>query len=370
MNPTGKKKIILVTLEGTINYGNRLQHYALQRTISNVGCIVDSLMVRPQKPWPLTRRVKHKMKELLAYGGAEKFKPAVSVSNRARKILRFNEQYLSHMIRIPVAEVRQTDWSGFDFAVTGSDQVWHNWHTKEIPDELSFYYLEFVDESKRVSYAPSFGFTAFSPEDIEQHRRGLMGMRALSCREREGCELIRELTGRDAQKVLDPTLLLTADEWSEIEKKPSFKLPDRYLLQFFLGDVTAEYRAEINRIAAVRGLQILNINDKTDPKHYAIGPDEFVWLVHHADTVCTDSFHASVFSISFTRNLRVFRRRQKGCEDMFGRLHDLLEPLGLRGLVYGEGDGLSTSLSEDAKTYLARERDVSLTYLKKSLNAE
>ena len=142
------------------------------------------------------------------------------------------------------------------------------------------------------------------------------------------------------------------------------------MLQFFLGDATPEYRSEIERIADERDLQILNINDKTDPKHYAIGPDEFVWLVHHADTVCTDSFHASVFSISFTRNLRVFRRRQKGCEDMFGRLHDLLEPLGLRGLFFGEGDGLSTVLSEDVKAYLARERDVSLTYLKKSLNAE
>lgn len=189
--------------------------------------------------------------------------------------------------------------------------MWHNWHNKSIPNELSFYYLEFIDESKRISYAPSFGFTAFPPEDIEQHRRGLMRMHALSCREQEGCELIRELTGREAQKVLDPTLLLTANEWPEIEKKPSFKIPNKYLLQFFLGEVTPEYRAEINRIAAARGLQILNINDKTDPKHYAIGPDEFVWLVHHADTVCTDSFHASVFSIIFERNLRVFRRKEK-----------------------------------------------------------
>ena len=68
--------------------------------------------------------------------------------------------------------------------------------------------------------------------------------------------------------------------------------------------------------------------------------------------------------------MRVFHREQKGFKDMFGRLQDLLEPLGLMGLVYGEGNGLSTSLSKDAKAYLARERDASLAYLKKSLNAE
>lgn len=364
-----KKHILLVTLEGTHNFGNRLQHYALQRVIEGCGCDVRSLMVKPI-PTLVNTKIKNTVKSVFAVCGIARFRTSASRGKRTVQFLTFNKHYITNIVRMSVDEARKTDWSGYTYAVTGSDQVWHNWHSRAIPDELSYYYLEFIDESKRVSYAPSFGFTAFPPEDIEQHRHGLMGMHALSCREREGCELIRELTGREAQKVLDPTLLLTANEWSEIEKKPSFKIPNKYMLQFFLGDATPEYRSEIERIADERDLQILNINDKTDPKHYAIGPDEFVWLVHHADTVCTDSFHASVFSISFTRNLRVFRRRQKGCEDMFGRLHDLLEPLGLRGLFFGEGDGLSTVLSEDVKAYLARERDVSLTYLKKSLNAE
>lgn len=361
--------VLLVTLEGTHNFGNRLQHYALQQAIKSCGCNVGSLMVKPV-PNLSDSKVKNAVKTVLAVCGIRRYKIHTSKSGRTAKFLAFNARRLTNVVRMPIDEVRRANWDDYAFVVTGSDQVWHNWHTKAIPDELSFYYLEFVEEAKRVSYAPSFGFTEFPEEDIEAHRRGLTGMRALSCREQEGCELIRELTGRDAQKVLDPTLLLTANEWSEIEKKPSFKLPDKYLLQFFLGDVTAEYRAEINRIAAARGLQILNINDKTDPKHYAIGPDEFVWLVHHADTVCTDSFHASVFSITFERNLRVFRREQEGLKDMFGRLHDLLEPLGLMNVVYGEGDALSAALSDEARSYLDQERKTSLMYLKKSLNAE
>jgi len=362
-------KVILVTLEGAFNFGNRLQHYALQRAMEGCGCNVGSLMTKPV-PVSGNAKAKNAVKSILAICGIRKCRISVNTGKRSSKFLAFNQQYLTNVVHMPVDKVRQFDWSDYSYAVTGSDQVWHNWHAKAIPDELSFYYLEFIDEAKRVSYAPSFGFTAFPPEDIEQHRRGLMGMHALSCREQEGCELIRELTGREAQKVLDPTLLLTAKEWAAIEKKPNFKLSDKYLLQFFLGDVTPEYRSEIKRIADERGLEILNVNDKTDTKHYAIGPDEFVWLVHHADTVCTDSFHASVFSITFERNLRVFLREQKGFKDMFGRLHDLLEPLGLLHLVYGEGNGLSTMLSDAAKAYLEHEREISLSYLKKSLSAE
>ena len=364
-----KERILLITLVGTFNFGNRLQHYALQHTLEKNGFTVDNYVGHVEQV-PAAVKLKRLVKIGLANAGVRKYQATLSKEKRTAKFQSFNKKYITNGICILVNKVHQHDWSNYSYAVTGSDQVWHNWHSKEIPDELRFYYLEFIEESKRVSYAPSFGFTTFPSEDIEQHRRGLMGMHALSCREQEGCELIRELTGREAQKVLDPTLLLTADDWRAIENKPDFKVPDKYLLLFFLGDITSEYRSEIKRIAEERGLQILNINDKNDPKHYAISPDEFVWLVHHTDTVCTDSFHASVFSITFERNLRVFHREQNGFKDMFGRLHDLLEPLGLMNLVYGEGEGLSTKLSEEAKAYLTSERDASLAYLKKSLSVE
>ena len=361
--------ILLVSLEGTSNFGNRLQHYALQHAIESIGYPVENLMVRTANPISKLQ-LRNGVKTLLTCCGMKKYRISLSKSKRKERLIDFNNRFLSHGIRVPANELQHRSWDGYAFAVTGSDQVWHNWHFQDIPEELSFFYLEFIEEKKRVSYAPSFGFTSFPPEDIEKHQRGLVGMRALSCREQEGCELIQELTGREAQKVLDPTLLLAAEDWAKIENKPHFRTSKHYLLLFFLGEVTSEYRQEITRIAEQRGLRIINVNDQTDPKHYGISPDEFVWLVRHADTVCTDSFHASVFSIIFERNLRVFRRKEKNFEDMFGRLSGLLEPLGLMNVVYGEGEGLSTKLSEHAKTYLARERDASLAYLKKSLNAE
>ena len=363
------KKLLLVTIEDRTNMGNRLQHYALQRVVERLGFEVDSLMVKNAPEISLKSKAKNTIRFLLALTGLGRFRQSLSLINRAEKNLAFNDKHLHRVIRLSVDVVRQKNWEDYTYAITGSDQVWHNWHSTTIPDELSFYYLEFIEEFKRVSYAPSFGFAFFPEEDLDAHHRGLMGMHALSCREQEGCKMIQELTGRVAQKVQDPTLLLTAEEWAGIEKKPRFRTPRHYMLQFFLGEVTQDYRAEIERISNKYGLIVLNINDKNDPRHYAISSDEFIWLIHHAHTICTDSFHASVFSIKFGRNLRVFKRNQMGFENMFDRLRNLLEPLGLMAVVYGEGDNLSTELKDNAKAYMTAERDKSLNYLKESLSS-
>ena len=362
-----KRKILLVTLEGTINYGNRLQHFALQTVIENLDYEVDSLLVLNAHSFPRSTRVKNRIKLWMNRFGVNRFNHDLSVSERAIHLGDFNNEYISHVIRMPVERVRQLGWTEYYCAVTGSDQVWHNWRVKAIPDELSYFYLDFMPIEKRISYAPSFGFTEFPEADIEAHKRGLNEMRALSCREQEGCELIEKLIGRKAEKVLDPTLLLTAEEWLSQEKKPRFHVPDHYMIQFFLGDLSADYQEEITRISVERKLTIINLQNVNDPLHYGLSPLEFIWMIHHADIVCTDSFHASVFSILFERNLRVFERISPQYGNMFGRLHDLLEPLGLMENVYEVGNNMSTILTDNAKTYLEHERQSSIDYLRRSL---
>lgn len=363
-----KEKILLVTLEGLINFGNRLQHYALQTAIEKCGFQVNSLMVKRQPVVSIKTKLKRMIKKTFAFFGNKKMIYSLSKEDRAERFIDFNNKHIHNAIHISVDQVRCFNWEEYAFAVTGSDQVWHNWHTDAIPNELSYYYLEFVEKKKRISYAPSFGFTSFPEEDLESHRRGLSEMQALSCREKEGCELIEQLTGRKAKNVLDPTLLLTVSDWTSIEEQPSFIMPNQYVLLVFLGEITYDYQEEISRIATERGLETLNINNLLDSKYFAVSPEEFIWLVRHAEVVCTDSFHASVFSIIFERNLRVFKRKQPGFEEMFGRIYDLLSPLGLIELVYGEGERLSTTLNEEAYTLLESARENSFAYLQTNLN--
>lgn len=361
-------KILLVTLYGESNFGNRLQNYALQSMVEKFGYEVVNLIVKPivVDSWKL--KAKTFLKLVLSRIGCSSAQKKYTKALRNKSFLVFREKYIKNLKYIPLGSISKTDFSAYSYGITGSDQVWHNWGN--IENELAYYYLEFIDPEKRVSYAPSFGFTEFPAEDIEDHRKGLMEMNALSCREQEGCNLIKDLIVRDAQKVLDPTLLLSREDWEKIEKRPDFSAPGDYLLMFFLGEITEDYHREIERIKTSNGLKVLNINDLNDPKHYAVSPDQFIWLIHNAKVICTDSFHASVFSIIFSRNLRVFERMGK-YENMFGRLHDLLEPLGLMDVVFGHGDGtkLSTVLSKEAAEYLERERASSLEYLHNALNS-
>ncbi len=362
------KKVLLVTLQGNHNYGNRLQNYALRQAIGKLGYCVDNLTVNAEaidRKTLKSRLLKDRFWVLIRRPG---FTEHCAKMQRLYACLRFSERYAPRMY-FSSDQVWQKDWSEYAFGVTGSDQVWHNWHHAYMERELEYYYLQFLPKEKRVSYAPSFGFTSFPEEDLPMHWEGLMGMAALSCREAEGSTLIRELTGRQAIKVLDPVFLLDPQEWSGIEKKPRFKIKKPYLLQFFLGTVTGEYRKEIDRIRTERGLEVLNINDPAEPKHYGISPTEFLWLIHNAEAVCTDSFHASAFSVIFGVGLRAFPRVQERMTDMFGRIRDLLTPIGLTDLAFGESrDGkLSTALSQEARSFLDAEREKSMLYLKQYL---
>lgn len=364
------KKVLLVTIQSN-NFGNRLQNFALQTILEQSGCNVINLIVNATDVSQM-QKAKNIVRSLLVTLGMKRFIPGVSVWERINSCKFFSASHIHNYLFIPREKLSKYNFEQFDVAITGSDQVWHNWN--RLKDELSYYYLEFINPDKRIAYAPSFGFKKFSEKDIEKHRQGLLGMKALSCREQEGCDLINELTGRNAQKVFDPTLLLTAKEWEEIEEKPKFIVPENYLLQYMLGSVSNEFQKEIKKISDLRKIQIINVNDIYDSKHYGISPAEFVWLIHHADTICTDSFHAAVFSIIFEKNLRVFERISPKLGNMFGRLHDLLQPLGLMKLVYGneasEVSDFSTVLGEQEKKYIQNEQKKSIKYLQDSLRCQ
>lgn len=254
--------------------------------------------------------------------------------------------------------------------MVGSDQVWHNWHeqTDIAPDDdLSYFYLEFMPHEKRIAYAPSFGFTEFPTEDKDEHIKGLNGMAALSCREKDGCELIKEETGREAEWVLDPTLLLEKGDWDKIANKPSYDVPNRFLLLYFLGNITEEYQAKIDEVAEKYQLKVINIlSPETYPDYYQTAPDEFIYLVSHASFICTDSFHATVFSIIYGKNFISFRRQQEGFMNMFGRIGDLLESTELVDHEY-EKDRIPINNVVDALARLRTRRIASIEYLKKTI---
>lgn len=329
------KKILLVTMQDNCNIGNRLQNYALQRILEQLGGKITNLDNGYTPKLSLKEHIKIEIKRILAFFGNEKCRSSVNKQFRRQAIEQFTNMNISNIMHVTYDNVFEKKWDEYDSAIVGSDQVWHRW--REEPKELPYYYLEFIPKEKRFSYAASFGFENFPVIDREKHIKGLREMHAISCRERSGCELVEVETGRKALQVLDPTLLLKAADWRSIEGDISqiVKPSDKFAFTYFLGDITKEYREFIDDIAKERGIRVINFMDMQDRKIARCGVGEFVKFIDCADYVLTDSFHCTVFSILFKKNFTVFRRKQDGFEKMFGRLEDLLSSTGKLNCVYG-----------------------------------
>lgn len=360
------KKLLLVTLQGA-NIGNRLQNYALQRIFEKMGFKVFTPYYNIPQCDTFIKRSKLRVKSLLGALGIKKYSYEFIMAKRRLVFLRFDRKYIHNRFKISFSRRKAINTEKYAAAVCGSDQIWHKW--SEDKNELRYFYLDFMPRDKRIAYAASFGFEAFEKEDIRLHREGINGIAFLSCRERSGQRLIKELTGRNAILAADPTLLISANEWKSIEKKPSFKFPERYILAYYLGGISEEAQNETKAFAQSRGLKIISIFDPVQMKYFYTSPDEFLWLVHHAEYVFTNSFHACAFSVIFQKRFMAFRRCEKGMEGMFDRIESLLESLDMGDCIFSGNITLldQQSQNSDIDNKLEIIKKESLSFLKEGL---
>lgn len=325
--------VLLVTLWGNKNYGNRLQTIALKKIISDKGFRVVCI---PNNNETIKSRIKRVVKESLGRLGFYYFRIQYLNSLRVcaikKSCRRLFEPKTKQLYQYTTRE--RIDYNDYSCAITGSDQVWHKW-TKN-PNELPYFYLEFMPPKKRISYAASFGFEIFPETDKEEHYKGLRGMRFISCREESGCKLVEEATGKPGTLVLDPTLCVERSYWDSLEEKPRYIKERPYLLVYMLGK-RDEYYDFIKKYAQLNDFEIIDLHDTNRKDVWKTTIGGFIWLVHHAEMICTDSFHCTVFSILYHRPFQIFRRRQKGFEHMFDRIETLLKLAGLENCEFDGG---------------------------------
>lgn len=358
------KRVLLVTLPDNFNLGNRLQNYALQTTLTKLDCnVVNAVCIKKKEDV-----IAYIRKLYLVKFGLEKDDFTIKRDTRIRKFYKFTRKYIVNRQVVRLNTIHKEDWTTYDYAITGSDQVWHNWwHEK---GELEYYYLQFIDANKRISYAPSFGFSEYPEEDVEIHKKGLSQIKHLSIREKEGAELIEKLVGKKAEIVLDPVFLLEKSEWRTIEKKPQYEINSPYMLVYFLGERTGEYRVMIEKVACERNLLVVDIFEADKTEYFYTTPDEFVWLIDNAEFVCTDSFHGVAFSTVFNKEFLVFKRNNTG--KMFGRIDNLLSILKIENRVYSNNNKLKNEKIDYTlvNEILLAERRKSIQYLRSAMNME
>lgn len=308
-------KVGIVTITSVQNYGNRLQNYALQRVLLREG--INTYTIYRQS-LSIVNRAKIILKRLLNIKYTVK-------DQRYYNFKKFNKKYIK-MKRYSIKLNAKTD-----AFISGSDQVWN-------PDFCfdSFYYLDFADKGKRMSYAASFGVETISDDKSKIIGKWIRGFKYISVRELNAIEMVKKMSSREAVLVLDPTLLLTSDEWREIESQPKDFNKQSFVVAYFLGKIPQE-ALNVIREYEVNGKEIVILEGDDTPfneiiskKTFAYNPSEFIWLFSHCDEVLTNSYHGTIFSLLFHKKFNIFKREIKGInKNMKSRLDSLIMMLDL-----------------------------------------
>jgi len=233
--------------------------------------------------------------------------------------------------------------------------------------------LDFVeDQKKRNAYAASFGIETIPPEYQKQYKYYLDGFNYIAVREREGRKLVKDLTGRDAEIVLDPVLLLTKKEWSQISANSNKTQSGDYILSHHY-TYTPTMSSFLENLAKKSGSRILSVfKGSRDPMNAITadnpGPLEFIELYKNARYVVTNSYHGAIFAIIFQKNF--FLEMLPPPAKVNSRLRMLLNlfDLGSREIINGENSSINESIQyEKVLVSLSQERERSINYLKKVL---
>ncbi|OIP83957.1 MAG: hypothetical protein AUK44_03800 [Porphyromonadaceae bacterium CG2_30_38_12] len=329
------KRVGLYTITDYVNYGNRLQNYAGQEILRSFGFEVETIRNFPTKPvekgFAFTLyRIKNALTQspmILINKAYQKIvdrkKRALYLScQRAKEVSfrAFSEKYMSESDFVMTLSNVPTDLDRrYDYCVVGSDQIWN----PNIRYGSALDFLSFVSPHKRIALAPSIGVSLI-PEQYQEHYRSYLSeMACVSVREDKGAEIIEALCGRKAPVLVDPTLVLTTKEWLKIAKKAAKKPDKKYLLTYFIGEVSRHRLSILRCMAADNHLELVMLNSLSDTARYDADPAEFIDYIHGADLVCTDSFHCIIFSMHFDRPFVVFDREGKSAP-MSSRIDTLL----------------------------------------------
>ena len=336
------KKIGIITFQwvGNNNYGAMLQVYALHKALANMGYYSEVINYTPSFVLADSKNNKTYSPACNSISGNVKnyFKKVFLEKNtllRQQRFKNFHDKHLnlSQQKYNSKSQLHETP-PIYDIYITGSDQVWNPFN---ISNDTS-YFLTFAPKAKtRISYAASFGVSHIPDEFKRPFSENLNGINVLSVRERQGVRIIKELTNQDATVVLDPTFLLTPQDWDQISVP--FTTTNPYILGYFLQP--NEYTQKLSHhIKKETGYQLVNIGnglkDRFDPRTISIfdaGPLEFIGLVQGASLIVTNSFHGMAFAINHKKPFLAVLRSVDDEKSMNSRQTNLLEQFNLQSRI-------------------------------------
>lgn len=340
------KPIGLVTCYFHHNYGSMLQAYATEMIMQQMGLPFQTIACKAPINYMQENKILYIIKKLLIADWKMRLgKMKIERAKKENPMFAKNweirnkafDQFAETFFHVsPYCKNREEltkmaeNYSAF---LVGSDQLWR---TDSV--EHGYYTLEWVpDHIRKIAYSTSIGVKEVPWFQVEKNKRFMNRFDHIALREQSACDLVYKLTGRKVPVVLDPTLLFTGEQWSEIQQQEPLT-EGKYIFCYLLGDNPSQ-REFIKKVKEKIGYKIVALQQLDDyipsDEGFAdeapyVGPREFLNYIRNAEYVFTDSFHCSVFSILYKKNFFTFSRFAEGAKQSTNtRIDNLLHITGL-----------------------------------------
>jgi hypothetical protein len=371
------KHVALITLHHVLNYGSVLQTFALAKKLELLGhrATVIDYITRTHRFTQVVVGSKAQHGYLAGALLSLSILPKFLISR-----LRFNAFIARYLHLTPrrylSLQALQAQPPAADVYLTGSDQVWNSGYNAGIDPA---FFLDFGPAAiRRVAYAASFGKTQLDTAELARTQALLARYDALGMRESSAVELLQSMGYSDVTHVLDPTLLLSREQWERFVPPSRLGRGERYIL---IHCVNKECRAPLLEFARrlqqktgckIRSTVAMNANTGGRLKGALLGwhrrTEDFLGLVSHASYVVADSFHGTVFSILFNRPFIVMLPPRYST-----RLTSLLQLLGIPERMAGMDNATLEQIEQpidytSVNARLAVEREKSIRYLKLAID--
>lgn len=305
MSGIEKLKTALITPFDTGNIGTVTQAYATQALILGLGYenkLIYFHYDAIQNPFLLSNLVKRGLKRYLgSIAGYLMRLPA------KKNLWKFINKHIKLTQKVNSDQLESIS-EEFDFIIVGSDCVWNG-------DAFTLetaYLLDFVkDPAQKGNFASSFACDDIPKEQREIFSEYLSQFPVLSVREERGRELIKDLTGKDATVVLDPTLTCDHEFWENIAKESSVNIREEYI---FCAEyaISKPLMEDAIKLSKQYNLPVYCLYPPKGKKirakvFYKAAPEDVLYLIQHARYVLTDSYHMMIFSINFNKEFFAYR---------------------------------------------------------------
>lgn len=324
------RKIGIYTFWNVPNYGTFMQAYALRNTIQEIASdaivqqinYLDSVhyakyykVIPKEYRWPLLNGAfyRNTLQNLLSR----------SKIDSRKKFLDYYDA-IENTGKLTKEELEQFD---FDCVVLGSDIIW-DWSIPFFNHDVHLFGNNF-NCRKTISYACSFGTVKSGMEIPKYVRDGLRLQESVSVRDNNSALLVKEIAGKDALVVADPTFLWDLSKDRHIPKR---KINEKYIVVYG-SDFEPHLMRGAVTYAKEHGLKIVCLDSLDDSFGWCdvnIHQDDmtpFDWCSYfkYADIIFTCTYHGLMFGIIFNKAI-VFSPTQF----ILSKVSSLMEYIGVK----------------------------------------